>query len=57
MNNIDIKREIKRFWNRIPAGKWGTPEDLQGPAAFLASGAASYLHGYTIAVDGGWHVR
>ena len=40
--------------SRIPAGRWGTPEDLTGAAIFLASDAASYVHGFTIAVDGGW---
>ena len=43
--------------DRIPAGRWGTPEDLQGTAVFLASAAADYLQGYTIAVDGGWLSR
>jgi 2-dehydro-3-deoxy-D-gluconate 5-dehydrogenase len=42
---------------RIPAGRWGTPEDLQGAAVFLASGASDYVNGYTIAVDGGWLAR
>ncbi len=39
---------------RIPAGRWGEPADLQGVAVFLASDAASYLHGAIIPVDGGW---
>lgn len=43
--------------DRIPAGRWGTPEDLQGVAVFLASDASAYLNGYTIAVDGGWLAR
>jgi len=43
--------------DRIPAGRWGAPEDLQGAAVFLASAAAQYLHGYAIAVDGGWLAR
>lgn len=43
--------------DRIPAERWGTPEDMQGPAVFLASKAADYIHGYTIAVDGGWLAR
>jgi 2-dehydro-3-deoxy-D-gluconate 5-dehydrogenase len=43
--------------DRIPAGRWGTPEDLQGVAVFLASGASDYVNGYTIAVDGGWLAR
>ena len=42
---------------RIPAGRWGTPEDLHGPVAFLASPAADYLHGVILPVDGGWLVR
>jgi len=39
---------------RIPAGQWGTPDDLAGVTIFLASAAANYVHGATIAVDGGW---
>jgi 2-deoxy-D-gluconate 3-dehydrogenase len=42
---------------RIPAGRWGTPEDLQGAVVFLASAASAYMHGYTIAMDGGWLAR
>lgn len=42
---------------RIPVGRWGEPSDLQGVAVFLASDAASYLHGATIPVDGGWLAR
>ena len=40
--------------SRIPAGRWGTPEDLEGAALFLASSASDYVNGFTIAVDGGW---
>ena len=47
----------KAILDRIPAGRWGTPEDLQGVAVFLASSAADYMQGYTIAVDGGWLAR
>jgi 2-dehydro-3-deoxy-D-gluconate 5-dehydrogenase len=47
----------KAILDRIPAGRWGTPEDLQGAAVFLASNAADYLQGYTVAVDGGWLAR
>ncbi len=43
--------------DRIPAGRWGTPEDLQGAVVFLASPASDYLHGFTLAVDGGWLAR
>ena len=39
---------------RIPAGRWGKPEDLVGTAIFLASSASDYVHGITIPVDGGW---
>lgn len=42
---------------RIPAGRWGTPEDLAGSCVFLASAASNYMHGHTIAVDGGWLAR
>ncbi|MBZ0089516.1 MAG: 2-dehydro-3-deoxy-D-gluconate 5-dehydrogenase KduD [Thermoanaerobaculia bacterium] len=47
----------KAILERIPAGRWGTPEDLQGAAVFLASAASRYMHGYTLAVDGGWLAR
>jgi 2-deoxy-D-gluconate 3-dehydrogenase len=40
--------------SRIPAGRWGRPQDLQGAVVFLASPAAEYLHGAILAVDGGW---
>lgn len=39
---------------RIPAGRWGTPDDIMGAAVFLASSASDYVNGFTIAVDGGW---
>ncbi|MBT3067462.1 2-dehydro-3-deoxy-D-gluconate 5-dehydrogenase KduD [Rhodoferax sp. U11-2br] len=42
---------------RIPAGRWGTADDLAGPVVFLASGASDYVNGYTVAVDGGWLAR
>ncbi|MBD3306031.1 2-dehydro-3-deoxy-D-gluconate 5-dehydrogenase KduD [candidate division KSB3 bacterium] len=44
----------KAILERIPAGRWGDPTDLQGAAVFLASQASNYLNGFTIAVDGGW---
>lgn len=52
----DEQRE-KAILERIPAGRWGLPADLQGPVVFLASGASDYVNGYTIAVDGGWLAR
>jgi 2-deoxy-D-gluconate 3-dehydrogenase len=39
---------------RIPAGRWGVPNDLQGAVVFLASAASAYVNGFTLAVDGGW---
>ncbi len=42
---------------RIPAARWGKPSDLAGAVVFLASDAANYIHGYTLAVDGGWLAR
>lgn len=47
----------KAILERIPAGRWGSPEDLQGPFVFLASAASNYLNGAIIPVDGGWQVR
>jgi 2-deoxy-D-gluconate 3-dehydrogenase len=47
----------KAILDRIPAGRWGKPEDLQGIAVFLASPASDYMQGYTVAVDGGWLAR
>jgi 2-deoxy-D-gluconate 3-dehydrogenase len=43
--------------DRIPAGRWGTPEDMQGAVVWLASDASAYVHGFTVAVDGGWLAR
>ena len=42
---------------RIPAGRWGTPTDLQAAVVFLASPASDYMHGSTLALDGGWLAR
>ena len=42
---------------RIPAGRWGEPEDFKGPVVFLASEAANYVHGTILTVDGGWMGR
>jgi 2-deoxy-D-gluconate 3-dehydrogenase len=43
--------------DRIPAGRWGMPEDLQGTAIFLASRASDYVTGHVLVVDGGWLAR
>ncbi len=42
---------------RIPAGRWGTPQDLAGAVVFLAGDASRYVHGTVLAVDGGWLAR
>ena len=52
----DDKRNLE-ILERIPAGRWGTPEDLAGAVVFLASKASDYVNGYTLAVDGGWLAR
>lgn len=43
--------------SRIPAGRWGQPEDFKGPVVFLASSASDYVHGTILTVDGGWMGR
>jgi 2-deoxy-D-gluconate 3-dehydrogenase len=47
----------RQILERIPAGRWGTPQDLAGAAVFLASAASDYLHGHVLVVDGGWMAR
>ncbi|MEO0965222.1 MAG: 2-dehydro-3-deoxy-D-gluconate 5-dehydrogenase KduD [Planctomycetota bacterium] len=47
----------RQILERIPAARWGQPEDLQGATVFLASSASDYVHGTTLAVDGGWMAR
>jgi 2-deoxy-D-gluconate 3-dehydrogenase len=47
----------KAILERIPAGRWGTPEDLAGVAVFLASPASDYVNGHVLVVDGGWLAR
>lgn len=52
----DTQRE-QQILARIPAGRWGEPEDLGGAVVFLASDAARYVHGAILPVDGGWLAR
>ena len=47
----------KAILERIPAGRWGLPEDLHGAAVFLASAASDYVNGHVLVVDGGWLAR
>ena len=47
----------RQIGERIPAGRWGTPEDLAGAVVFLASPASDYVHGHVLVVDGGWMGR
>jgi 2-deoxy-D-gluconate 3-dehydrogenase len=47
----------RQLLERIPAGRWGAPDDLRGTAVFLASRASDYVHGAIIPVDGGWLAR
>jgi len=60
-NNTKALREdparSRAILERIPAGRWGVPEDLQGAVVFLASAASDYVSGHVLVVDGGWLAR
>jgi 2-deoxy-D-gluconate 3-dehydrogenase len=59
-NTAALRRDAARYQaieDRIPAGRWGEPEDLAGVTVFLASSASDYVHGAVIPVDGGWLAR
>ena len=59
-NTAALRADKKRnaeILERIPAGRWGNASDLVGAAVFLSSAASDYVHGTTIAVDGGWLAR
>ena len=59
-NNAPIRADKKRnkaILDRIPAGRWGTPDDLKGLCVFLAAPASDYVTGFMYACDGGWLAR
>ena len=59
-NTAQIRADEQRYRSiseRIPAGRWGVPDDLKGPVVFLASRASDYVHGHILCVDGGWMAR
>lgn len=59
-NTAPLRADAERseaILDRIPAGRWGTPDDLMGTAVFLASDASAYVHGSVLPVDGGWLAR
>lgn len=59
-NTAQLRADEERnqaILDRIPANRWGVPEDVMGPVVFLASSASDYVNGYTLAVDGGWLAR
>ena len=53
----DDEHRSAEILGRIPAGRWGTPDDLAGAVVFLCSPAAAYVNGHALAVDGGWLAR
>ncbi len=53
----DDPERSRQIMERIPAGRWGVPEDVAGAVVFLASRASDYVHGHVLVVDGGWMAR
>jgi 2-deoxy-D-gluconate 3-dehydrogenase len=47
----------RQILERIPACRWGEPEDVAGAAVFLSSSASDYIHGHILVIDGGWMGR
>jgi 2-deoxy-D-gluconate 3-dehydrogenase len=59
-NTAALRKDAARsrqILERIPAGRWGEPQDLAGAAVFLCSAASDYVHGHVLVVDGGWLAR
>ena len=57
INTAQLRDDAERseaILDRIPAGRWGTPQDMEGAVIYLASKASDYVNGFTTAVDGGW---
>jgi 2-deoxy-D-gluconate 3-dehydrogenase len=54
---MEDRTRYEQILQRIPAGRWGTPEDMAGAVVFLASSASDYINGEIITVDGGWMGR
>lgn len=53
----DDENRNRVILERIPAGRWGTPDDMKGAAVFLASEAGDYMQGHFQTIDGGWLAR
>jgi 2-dehydro-3-deoxy-D-gluconate 5-dehydrogenase len=53
----DDPQRSRQLLERIPAGRWGTPDDLASAVVFLASHASDYVNGHILVVDGGWMAR
>ena len=51
---IHDSARCRQIMERIPAGRWGEPEDFKGSVVYLASEASNYIHGHLLAIDGGW---
>lgn len=59
-NTAQLRKDSDRsdaILERIPAGRWGTPDDIMGAVIYLCSDASAYVNGFTLAVDGGWLAR